>query len=190
MAERQGQMNNQLSPTPWQTLFKKGLVWGCWLFVLVVAETSFFSLFRPFGAVPDLVLPAVIAIGIYDRERMGAIAGLVGGYLADALGGVGLSLSPLVYMLCGCFFALLAYSVLRRDFISWLVAVSVSLTVSGAASVICAYASVTNAHFGVEDLFLRLLFPQFFSSVICGVGVYFLTKAIWNRFFNNREMEG
>ncbi len=183
-------MNNQLSPTPWQTLFKKGLVWGCWLFVLVVAETSFFSFFKPFGAVPDLVLPAVVAIGIYDRERMGAIAGLVGGYLADALGGVGLSLSPLVYMLCGCIFALLAYSVLRRDFVSWLIGAAVSLAVSGAFSVICAYASVTNAHFDAGDVFSRLLVPQFFSSLICGVVVYFLTKAIWNRFFNNREMEG
>lgn len=118
---RQAQMSNQLSSTSWQTLLRKSVVWGIWLFLLAVLQTSFFSVIRVFGAVPDLVLPAVITIAVYDRERMGTVAGIMGGYIADAIGGTGLSLSPLVYMLCGIIVALLAYSVLRRDFFSWLV---------------------------------------------------------------------
>lgn len=183
-------MNNQLSPISWQTLFKKSIVWGIWLFFLAVFQTSFFSVFRPFGAVPDLVLPAVIVIAIYDRERMGTIAGIMGGYIADALGGVGLSLSPIVYMICGCIIALLAYSVLRRDFMSWVVGTVFSLIISGLASVIGAYFAAGAVHFDISDIFSRLLLPQFFASLLMGVPVYFLTKLIWSRFFNNREMEG
>ena len=183
-------MNNQLSTVSWQTIFKKSVVWGIWLFLLAVIQTSIFSVFRPFGAVPDLVLSAVIAIAIYDRERTGVIAGIVGGTITDALGGSGLSLSPLVYMLCAALFALLAYSVLRRDFLSWLIGVACSLIISGIASIICAYSSVTAAHFTVSDIFSRLLIPQFFSSLLVGIPVYFITKLIWSRFFNTREMEG
>lgn len=183
-------MNNQLSPISWQALCKKSLVWGIWMFFLAVLQTSFFSVFRVFGAVPDLVLPAVIAIAVYDRERMGTIAGIMGGYIADAVGGVGLSLSPLVYMLCGCLVALLAYSVLRRDFFSWLVGTFFSLIAVGAVSVINAYSSVGAVHFGVSDVIMGLILRPLLASVIMGVPVYFVTKAIWSGFFDNREMEG
>lgn len=183
-------MNNQLSPVSWQTIFKKSLVWGLWLFFLSIIQTSLFSVFRPFGAVPDLVLAAVIVIAIYDRERTGVIAGIVGGFMADALGGWGLSLSPLVYMLCAALFSLLAYSVLRRDFLSSLIGTACSLVISGIASVICAYSSIESAHFTAADVFGELLIPQFFSSILMGIPVYILTKLIWSRFFNTREMEG
>lgn len=187
---RQAQMSNQLSSTSWQTLLRKSVVWGIWLFLLAVLQTSFFSVIRVFGAVPDLVLPAVITIAIYDRERMGTVAGIMGGYIADALGGTGLSLSPLVYMLCGIIVALLAYSALCRDFLSWLVGTVLSLALSGGASVISAYFAVGTVHFGASDIFSEMLVPQFFASLAVGIPVYFVTKAIWSRFFDNREMEG
>ena len=183
-------MNNQLSPISWQALFKKSVVWGIWLFFLALLQTSFFSVLRVFGAVPDLVLPAVIVIAVYDRERMGTIAGIMGGFLADALGGSGISLLPISYMICGITVALLAYSVLRRDFPSWLVGLLLSLVINGIFSVIIAFASHKNAAFGASEVFSELLVPQFFASLSLALPVYFLTKAIWSRFFDNREMEG
>lgn len=187
MAQR---MNNQLSPISWQALLKKSIVWGIWLFFLAIVQTSFFSVLRVFGAVPDLVLPAVIVIAVYDRERMGTIAGIMGGFFADALGGSGISLLPISYMICGIAVALLAYSVLRRDFASWFVGILISLAVNGIFSVVSVFLSHKNASFGFSDLFSRLLVPQFFASLLLSVPVYFLTKAIWSRFFDNREMEG
>ncbi len=183
-------VNNQLSPISWQALLKKSVVWGIWLFLLAIIQTSFFSVLRVFDAVPDLVLPAVIVISVYDRERMGTIAGIMGGFFADALGGSGISLSPVAYMLCGITVALLAYSVLRRDFTSWLVGLIMSLVISGAFSVITAFLTHKNASFGISEIFSELLVPQFAASLVLALPVYFLTKAIWSRFFDNREMEG
>ncbi|MBQ8004932.1 MAG: hypothetical protein IJ303_01300 [Clostridia bacterium] len=183
-------MNNQLSPISWQVIFKKSAVWGVWLFLLAIIQTSFFSVFRIFGAVPDLVLPAVLTIAIYDRERAGIIAAISGGYIADALGAVGLSLSPLIYMLCACAAALLAYSVLRRDFLSWLICLTFSSIISLSASLISAFALTGSAAFSFGHVFTRLILPGFFASIIMGAPVYFLTKLIWLRFFDNREMEG
>lgn len=186
----QDRMNNQLSPISWQALTKKSLVWGIWMFFLAIVQTSFFSVFRVFGAVPDLILPAVIAIAVYDRERMGTIAGIMGGYISDAIGGTGLSLSPPVYMMCGCLVALLAYSVLRRDIFSWLVGTFFSLIVTGAVAAVSAYFSVGAVHFDVSDVLVVLILRPLLASLIIGVPVYFSTKAIWSRFFDNREMEG
>ncbi len=183
-------LNNQLSPISWQALLKKSIVWGIWLFFLTIIQTSFFSVLRVFGAVPDLVLPAVIVIAVYDRERMGTIAGIMGGFFADALGGSGISLSPISYMICGITVALLAYSVLRRDFASWLVGVVISLVIGGVFSVITAFLAHRNASFGFAKIFSELLVPQFFASLILALPIYFLTKLIWSRFFDNREMEG
>ena len=183
-------MNNQLSVVTWQTVVKKSIVWGVCLFLLAVLQTSFFSVIRVFSAVPDLVLPAVVAIAVYDRERTGTIAGIIGGYFVDALGGVGLSLSPLVYMICGCLAALLVYSILRRDFFSWLVITAGALVISGIAALICVAVNVESAAFTASQAFSRLLVPQFFASLVAGIPVYFIIKLVWLRFFNNREMEG
>lgn len=183
-------MNNQLAPVTWQTLAKKSLIWGIWLFFLAIIQTSFFSVLRPFGAVPDMVLTAVIVIAIYDKERTGTIAGLTGGFIADALGSTGLSFSPLVYMICGCITAILAYSVLRRDFISWIIGTVLSLIISGIASIISLYSSASASHVGFSHILTELLIPQFLASLVIGIPVYIVTKMIWSRFFNNREMEG
>lgn len=183
-------MNNQLTPVSWQTVLRKSAVWIIWLFFLAVLQTALFSRLRVFGAVPNLILPAVITIAIYDKEREGTIAGIAGGFIIDALGGTGLSLSPLVYMICGTLCALLTYSFLRGDFRSWLVGIAVSLLISGGADVLCAHFSVSSAAYGAYEIWSELLIPQYFSSLVLGVPVWFLTKLIWSRLFDNREMEG
>lgn len=183
-------MNNQLTPVLWQTVFKKSLIWGIWLFVLAILQTSLFSYLRFFGAVPDLVLPAVVAVAVYDKERTGIIAGIVGGVIIDALGGVGLSISPLVYMLCGTLVALLTYSVLRRDFASFLTGTAISLVITGIFSLLSAYVALGASRFAASHIWSELLIPQYFASLLAGIPVWFFTRLIWSKLFDNREMEG
>lgn len=183
-------MNNQLTPISWQRLFRKSLVWGLWLFALAIFQTSLFSYLRIFSSVPDLILPAVIAIAIYDKERTGTIAGIAGGFIIDALGGVGLSISPLVYMICGTTAALLTYSVLRSDFLSWLTATAVSLIISGGFSLLSARFAGGNISFVFSEVLRSLLIPQYFASLIMGLPVWFFSRLIWIKLFDNREMKG
>ncbi len=181
-------MSNQLSNITWQALTKKGIIWGIWLFLLALLQTSFFSVLRPFGAVPSTVLPAVIAIAVYDRERMGTVAGITGGFLADALGGVDISLSPVIYMLCGCLAALLVYSIFGRGFFAWLVFTLASLVISVFFEGLGVFASVPG--FTFFDALSEILMPCLLSSLSVGIPIYFLTKLIWSLLFDNREMEG
>ncbi len=64
-------------------------------------QTTLFTRFRPFGAVPDLMLPLVIGIGMTVGERYGAVAGLLAAFTIESLGGAPLTILPLLYMPAG-----------------------------------------------------------------------------------------
>ncbi len=61
-------------------------------------QVTLFSKFRPFGAVPDLMIAFTVAIAFSEGERFGGIAGLVGAFVIESLSGTGVALLPLLYM--------------------------------------------------------------------------------------------
>lgn len=83
----------------------KGAVCALLMILFSLIQTTLFTRFRPFGAVPDLILPLVIAVSITERERWGAVCGLIAAFVIESLGGSRLTLLPLLYMpagyLCG-----------------------------------------------------------------------------------------
>ncbi len=88
---------------------------------LILVRTTFFARFRPFGAAPDILIVAVAAIGMFEGERAGAIFGAVIGFIADALGGSGIILLPLPYMLVGYFCGVIATEYYRRSVLLFLI---------------------------------------------------------------------
>ena len=180
-------MNSQRSPISWQKLTKKSIVWFLWLFAVALVQTCVFARYQPLGVVAEAVLPCVIAIAIHDGERSATICGIMGGLVIDALGTGGFSASPLLYMILAVVAAFLTYSVLSRDFLSWVIATLFAL-------VICCLVSAAYAGISVGAPFFeylgRTFFRYVFSSFIFSLPFYFVTRLIWHRFFDNREMEG
>ena len=66
----------------WRVLISAGL-----LIFFALLQTTIFARFRPFGAVPDLMLPLVIAIGMTEREKWGAVFGVAAAFVIESLGG-------------------------------------------------------------------------------------------------------
>ena len=79
----------------------KGVVCALLMIFFSLVQTTLFTRFRPFGAVPDLILPLVIAISMTEREKWGAVCGLIGAFVIESLGGSTLTLLPLLYMPAG-----------------------------------------------------------------------------------------
>lgn len=77
----------------------------CTVLMLLFAllQTTLFARFRPFGAIPDLMLPFVVAVGMAEGERWGAVFGIIAAFLIESLGAGGVSLLPLLYMPAGYF---------------------------------------------------------------------------------------
>ena len=180
-------MNSQRSPISWQKLTKKSIVWFLWLFCAALVQTSLLSRYQPFGAVPEIVLPCVIAVAIHDGERSATICGIMGGLIIDSLGTGGFSASALVYMLVAVVAASLTYSVLSRDFLSWAIATVFALIISCLVSAVYAAVKVDSPFF---EYLGRVFFKYIFSSFVCSLPFYVVTRLIWHRFFDNREMEG
>ncbi len=103
-----------------QGIVKYALYAVVMLFILLM-KTTFFTRFRLFGASPDVLIAAVAAIGLFEGAQAGAVFGLVTGFAADALGGVGVVLLPLPYMLVGYICGAVASDYYRRSWLLFLV---------------------------------------------------------------------
>ena len=180
-------MNSQRTPISWQKLTKKSIVWFLWLFAVALVQTCIFARYKPFGVVPELVLPCVIAIAVYDGERSATVCGIMGGVIIDSLGTGGFSASAPVYMIIAVVAALLTYSVLSHDFLSWVIATVFALIVGCLISAIYAAVAVDAPFF---EYIGRVFFKYIFSSFVCSLPFYAVTRIIWRGLFDNREMEG
>lgn len=183
-------MDNRLPQIAWQKLTKKCLLWGVWLLILAILQTSFFPTFGVFGMTPNLVLAAVLAIAVYDRERSAVITGITGGFLVYALGGAGIAATPLTYMLYGLTAALLTFSIMNRSFFSWLLFAAIFFTLDGVLDILIASAVINERSFSLAAVTGTLIIPQTLASLVAGAVVCGLTKLIWSHFFDNREMAG
>ena len=76
----------------------KGIIIGVLIAILTLLQTTLFAKYRPFGTIPDLLLPFVIAVGALERERWGAVTALIAAYVIDAAGGTQIMLLPLLYV--------------------------------------------------------------------------------------------
>lgn len=81
----------------------KGAVCGGLILLFAVLQTTLFARFCPFGAIPDLMLPLVIAIAMTEGEKWGAVCGIVSAFVIEAIGSSGAALLPLLYAAAGYF---------------------------------------------------------------------------------------
>ena len=70
-----------------------------WLFCMF--QASFLSFIPLFGAVIELVYALVLLLGWKRGPMAGAVFGMIGGFLLDALTGVGISVLPLLFFVGG-----------------------------------------------------------------------------------------
>ena len=84
-------------------LLQPELLWriGCYgllILMLASARASFFPSLRFLPASPDLLLGAAVAVSLLDSRRASLVFAMVAGFAADAIGGVGIPLTPLFYV--------------------------------------------------------------------------------------------
>ena len=101
-------------------LLRRIAVYGACLLLLSVAQCSFFARLRFLPATPDLILGFAVAVTLLDSRKSGIAVAIAGGFWIDALGGVGVSLSPILYVAVAVLVSFPAQKMLPR-FFSWLI---------------------------------------------------------------------
>lgn len=165
----------------------KCLLFFLLLFLVSSAQVSFFSAAAFFSATPDILLAAVVGLAVADGERTGAVSGIVAGVLAEALGGTGIMLMPVFYMLVGYIFGVVTRFFLNRNFASWIVYMLLASGARGVWSLL--HLAATEARFDLPTVFSRIIIPEFFMTLIFSIPIYFLCRLCARPFHRKREME-
>ena len=145
---------------PWRTIVDKFNTWrlgfsvdgetvlkiavlGVLMIIFVLLQTTMFTRFRPLGMVPDLLLPFTVAVGVSEKEKAGAVAGLISAFIIDAVGGSTVMLLPLLYVPAGYICGLLTTYRLRSTFPVMLMYTAVSSFLRSVITVIIAMITVS-----------------------------------------------
>ena len=107
-------------------LLRRLFVYTALFFILGIAQCSFFSALKPFGATPDIVLGGLCGVIMLDNKRVAAIVAIAAGYFVDAIGALPPSFSPLYYLLCVAILGCVADKMMPR-FVSYTVLILASL---------------------------------------------------------------
>lgn len=154
-------------------LIKRIIIYGITFFILGVAQCSFFNELSFLSATPNIILGAVAAVSLLDSQRSAAVCGIAAGFMIDALGGTGISISPIA-LLC---VALLCSEIARKilpTFISWVILLVPASLVGSVFTLANIFLLV--GKFRISEVFKSILLPEFILTVIFSIPLFFIIK--------------
>lgn len=163
----------------------KALVCGALLVFFALFQTTLMARFRPFGAVPDLILPLVCAVGMSEKEKWGAVFGIVAAFVIESLGGSTLTLLPLLYMPVGYLCGILTSNYFRDSIAvrgMYVVGSSVLRAVFTLITVLSTVGGIT-----LGSAFTKAVLPELGANIILGLIPHYLTKLCLRPFNKTRE---
>ncbi len=141
------------------------------LILVATLQVSLFSRFRLLGAVPDLMICTVLCFAYFDGLHTGAIAGIAGGFLIEAIGSTGVILLPLFYLLLGYLTGHYARTVVPRSYLPYLVYLGLTLILRMGLTLF--YACISYRSIDLPLLLIRTLLPELLVTAIAGCVIYF-----------------
>jgi len=138
----------------------------CFLLIILFSllQTTLFTRFRPFGAIPDLMLPLVTAIAMTTDEKWGAISGLAAAFVIESLGGATVTILALLYMPTGYICGLLSIYYFREGLAVRALYTGVTTLVRCLFTLIILFASTV--HVSLPAAFVHAIFPEFLSTIL------------------------
>ena len=154
-------------------LIKRIIIYGITFFILGVAQCSFFNELSFLSATPNIILGAVAAVSLLDSQRSAAVCGIAAGFMIDALGGTGISISPIA-LLC---VALLCSEIAKKilpTFVSWVILLVPASLVGSVFTMANIFLLV--GRFQISSVFKSILLPEFILTVIFSIPLFFIIK--------------
>ncbi len=127
-------------------------------------QTTLFTRFRPFGAVPDLMLSLVVAVAMIAREKWGAVCGLLAAFVIESLGGATVTILSILYMPTGYIVGLLSVYYFRDGPAVRAMYTGVTAAARCLFTLVILFMSTSNV--SIPSAFVHAVFPEFFSTVL------------------------
>ncbi len=142
----------------------KGLICAFLLIIFSLTQTTLFTRFRPFGAVPDLILPLTVAVAMVLREKWGAVFGLISAFIIESLGGSSFTILPILYVLTGYIVGICSIYYFRDSVAVRIIYTLFTSAARAAFTLITLFATVGNLD--LLYAFTAVLIPEFAANTV------------------------
>lgn len=167
-----------------KTIAYKCCIYSIALFVLSVAQVTFFTKINILGAVPDLMLGAVLLIAMKDDQRVASICGIVSGFLYCTMGGFVYPFYMMFSFLCGYTLWFVSDRFLGKNYISYLTLALLTYSLKALFNVI--EASLFAYTINVLNMFSKAIIPEYISSMaFCSIS--YLIFSLISRLVNSKN---
>lgn len=165
----------------------KGLSYGGLSFFFVLLQITLIPRYPIFGICPDIVLSCVLSIAMFEGARFGAVSGIVIGFVIDAVGSYGLSLSPFFYMIFGYITGLCSDYLFKRGWLSFSMSSAVAYFFRGFLTLI--NISAAWKQYSTGYVFLHILAPEVLFSFLFSFPVFFFFSLVAHRFHKSTDVD-
>lgn len=166
---------------------KKALCYCGLILFFSLIQVTLVPRYPIFGVSPDLVLSCVIAAAMFEGAKFGAVTGVISGFFIDAIGSVGLSLSPLIYCVFGYVVGICAELIFRRGLLSFFMCAVGGYFLRGFATIILVSAAWNT--YSTTFVFLRVVLPEIALSVLFSFVIYPCFRLLAGRFHRDFELK-
>ena len=156
-------------------LIRRILFYTPTFFILGVLQCSFFTELSFISAVPNIVMGAVAAVALLDSQNASFVCALASGFMIDALGSSGISLSPIAFLVV----ALVASEISKKilpTFISYFVVIIPSVVLNAIFTIIKIFFATKELRF--LSILKPILLPEFILTLIFSLPLFFIIRAL------------
>ncbi len=159
-----------------KTIAYKCIIYSLVLFVLSVAQVTFFAKINILNATPDLMLGAVLLIAMKDDQKVASICGIVSGFFYCAMGGFVYPFYMMFSFLCGYTLWFVSDRFLGKNYVSYLALAILTFALKAIFNIVetSLFAYTVN----ILNMFSRAILPEFISSMAFCTLPYLIFSAV------------
>ena len=165
----------------------KCTIYAIALYLLAIAQVTFFNKINLFGAPPDLLLAAIAVLCIKEDHKICSICGIISGFFYCALGGGQSPLYMIFSFLCAYIFFFVAERSKKQTIRSYLILCVLMFAAKAIFNMIDT--SLFSSSFVLIRIFISAVLPEYVSSMAFCLVSYFLFGLI-TALVNKKSQKG
>jgi len=143
---------------------------------IVILQTSLMPRLSVFGVIPDLLVGAVAAVGVYQGKKTGAVFGLISGLTVEALGGYGLSVLPVLYTFIGLICGIVGDNARPESYFAAYLITLPAVCLSRSLVTILHILIKNRFDIVLDALFLKTVIPEYIYTLLTCIPIFIIVK--------------
>lgn len=157
-------MISAVNTTKLKSIIYKCSIYAIALFIIAIAQVTFFSKINILSATPDLLLASVAFICMREEHKISTICAIISGFFYCVFGNTEYPIYILFSFLCGYILWIVAEHSFGKTYFSFLAISTLAFLVKGCFNI--AYSALFSSNFALIRTITAIVLPEFISSII------------------------